>query len=64
MNISEFERNKPQGTYTAIMKAKAKYESVLKETVIMEDTDAVRVEMATVFLRDLKEIFQKFKAGK
>ena len=29
----------------------------------MEDTDAVRVEMARVFLRDLKEIFQKFKSG-
>ena len=53
MNPSEFER----------MKAKVKYETLLKETVIMEDTDAVRVEMARVFLRDLKEIFQKFKSG-
>ena len=62
-NVSEFERNKPRGTYTAIMKTKEKYETLLKETVIMEDTDAVRVEMARYFLRDLKEIFQKFKSG-
>ena len=62
-NVSEFERNKPRGTYAAIMKAKEKYETLLKETVIMEDTDSVRVEMARYFLRDLKEIFQKFKAG-
>ena len=63
MNPSEFERTKPTETYTAIMKTKEKYETLLRETVIMEDTDAVRVEMARVFLRDLKEIFQKFKSG-
>ena len=62
-NVSEFERTKPRATHTAIMKAKEKYETLLKETVIMEDTDAVRVEMARHFLKDLKEIFQKFKAG-
>ena len=62
-NLSEFERNKPRETYAAIMKVKKKYETLLKETVIMEDTDAVRVEMARHFLKDLKEIFQKFKAG-
>jgi hypothetical protein len=64
MNLSEFERTKPTETYKAIIKAKDKYETLLKETVIMEDTDAVRVEMARVFLRDLKEIFLKFKSGK
>ena len=62
-NVSEFETGKPRETYASIMKAKEKYETLLKETVIMEDTDAVRVEMARVFLRDLKEIFQKFKSG-
>ena len=62
-NVSEFERNKPRETYSAIMKVKEKYETLLKETVIMEDTDAVRVEMARHFLKDLKEIFQKFKSG-
>ncbi len=64
MNFSEFERTKPTETYKAIIKAKDKYETLLKETVIMEDTDAVRVEMSRVFLRDLKEIFLKFKSGK
>ena len=63
MNPSEFERTKPRETYAAIIKVKKKYETLLRETVIMEDTDAVRVEMARVFLRDLKEIFQKFKSG-
>ena len=63
MNASEFERTKPKKTYAAIMKAKVKYETLLKETVIMEDTDAVKVEMANAFLKDLKNIFQKFKAG-
>jgi len=63
MNVSEFERNKPRETYTAIIKVKEKYETLLKETVIMEDTDAVKVEMANAFLKDLKNIFQKFKAG-
>ena len=62
-NVSEFERNKPRETYKAIIKAKEKYETLLKETVIMEDTDAVRVEMSRCFLKDLKEIFQKFKSG-
>ena len=62
-NVSEFERNKPRGTYAAIMKVKEKYETLLKETVIMEDTDAVKVEMANAFLKDLRNIFQKFKAG-
>ena len=53
-NVSEFERNKPRATHAAIIKAKKKYETLLKETVIMEDTDAVRVEMARHFLKDLK----------
>tara|TARA_R110002020_G_scaffold19821_2_gene67996 strand:- start:565 stop:759 length:195 start_codon:yes stop_codon:yes gene_type:complete len=63
MNVSEFERNKPKETYKAIISAKVKYETLLKETVIMDDTDAVKVEMANVFLKDLKNIFQKFING-
>tara|TARA_R110002020_G_scaffold457984_1_gene675133 strand:- start:2229 stop:2423 length:195 start_codon:yes stop_codon:yes gene_type:complete len=63
MNVSEFERNKPRETYAAIIKVKEKYETLLKETVIMEDADAVKVEMANAFLKDLKNIFQKFKSG-
>ncbi len=63
MNFSEFERTKPTETYKAIIKAKDKYETLLKETVIMEEADAIKVEMANAFLKDLKNIFQKFKAG-
>ena len=63
MNPSEFERTKPTETYAAIMKAKVKYETLLQETVIMNDEDAVKVAMAGGFLKELKEIFQKFTAG-
>jgi hypothetical protein len=63
MNASEFERTKPTETYKAIIKVKEKYETLLKETVIMEEADAIKVEMANAFLKDLKNIFQKFKAG-
>ncbi len=63
MNINEFERTKPSETYNAIMKAKEKYETLLKETVIMENTDAVKVEMSNVFLRELREIMRLFKNG-
>tara|TARA_R100000458_G_C8192899_1_gene186043 strand:+ start:312 stop:506 length:195 start_codon:yes stop_codon:yes gene_type:complete len=63
MNPSEFERNKPTETYHAIMEVKEKYETLLKETVIMNSEDAVKVEMAGAFLKELKEIFQKFKNG-
>jgi hypothetical protein len=63
MNPSEFERTKPRETYAAIIKVKEKYETLLKETVIMEEADAIKVEMANAFLKDLKNIFQKFKAG-
>ncbi len=63
MNVSEFERNKPRETYKAIISAKEKYETLLKETVIMDNSDAVKVEMANVFLKELKNIFQKFTKG-
>ena len=49
MNVSEFERNKPRETYKAIISAKEKYETLLKETVIMDNSDAVKVEMANAF---------------
>tara|TARA_R110002012_G_scaffold255622_1_gene435672 strand:+ start:485 stop:661 length:177 start_codon:yes stop_codon:yes gene_type:complete len=57
MNVSE------QETYKAIISVKEKYETLLKETVIMEDADAVKVEMAGAFLKELKNIFQKFTNG-
>jgi hypothetical protein len=62
-NVSEFERNKPVETHRAIISTKEKYEKLVKDTVVMEDTDAVRVEMSRMFLNDLKNIFQKFVSG-
>jgi len=63
MNPSEFERTKPTKTYKAIIQTKEKYETLLKETVIMEETDAVKVEMASEFIKDLRKIFKKFVSG-
>tara|TARA_R110001592_G_scaffold189790_1_gene435351 strand:- start:93 stop:299 length:207 start_codon:yes stop_codon:yes gene_type:complete len=62
-NPSEFERNKPSETYKEIIEVKEKYETLLKETVIMEEADAIKVEMANRFLKDLKKIFEKFLSG-
>ena len=62
-NVSEFERSKPTETYKAIISAKIKYETLLKETVIMDEADAIKVEMANRFLKDLKKIFEKFLSG-
>ena len=63
MNISEFERSKPQETHACFMEIKDKYEALLKETVIMDESDAVKVEMTALFLKDLKEIYKKFLTG-
>ena len=62
-SVSEFERNKPKETHKAFEDARKKYEAVLRETTVMDDVDAARVEMASVFLRDLKEIYKKFLSG-
>ena len=40
MNPSEFERTKPRETHKSIMEAKEEYETLLKETFIMDDVDA------------------------
>ena len=45
------------------MEIKDKYEALLKETVIMDESDAVKVEMTALFLKDLKEIYKKFLTG-
>ena len=62
-NISEFERTKPKDTHKAFEETRKKYEAILRETTVMDDADAVRVEMASIFLRDLKEIYKKFLSG-
>ena len=62
-NISEFERNKPKETHKAFEDARKKYEAILRETTVMDDIDAVRAQMVSVFLKDLKEIYKKFLSG-
>ena len=62
-SVSEFERNKPKETHRAFEDARKKYEVVLRETTVMDDIDATRVEMASAFLKDLKEIYKKFLSG-
>ena len=64
MNISEFERSKPTQTHASILKAKEKYEEILKDTVIMTGEDSIRVQMASSILKDLKEIYLNFVSGK
>ena len=62
MNISEFERQKPRKTHRAITNLIKKYKKVIMETPIMDDEDAIRVEMAADFakeLENLKKIFEK-----
>lgn len=62
-NISEFERFKPKETHKAFEDARKKYESFLRETIVVDDADAARVEMTSIFLKDLKEIYKKFLSG-
>ena len=62
-SVSEFERNKPKETHKAFENVRKKYEALLRQTTVMDDVDAARVEMASIFLKDLKEIFNKFLSG-
>ena len=62
MNISEFERQKPRKTHRAITDLIKKYKEIIMDMPIMDDEDAVRVEMAADFakeLENLKKIFEK-----
>ena len=62
-NIYDFERTKPKDTNKAVEETRKKYEAILRETTVMDDLDASRVEMASIFLKDLKEIYKKFLTG-
>ena len=62
MNISEFERQKPRKTHRSITNLIKKYKKIIMEAPMMDDEDAVRVEMAADFtkeLEDLKKVFEK-----
>ena len=62
MNISEFERKKPRKTRQALVDLIKKYKKTVIDMPIMDDEDAVRVEMAADFVKELesfKKIFEK-----
>jgi hypothetical protein len=63
MNISEFERNKPKETYKIIAETTKKYENILKNTIVIDESDATKVMMAEEFLEDLNQIHKKFISG-
>ena len=63
MNISEFERGKPKKTMAYINKLIKKYKKIWRDDDIMDDYDAVKVEMAHDFERELQELKQIFKSG-
>ena len=64
MNISEFERNKPKKTMAYINKLIKKYKKIWRDDDIMDDYDAVKVEMAHDFELELQELKEIFKSGK
>ena len=62
MSISEFERNKPQKTRKTLVDLIQKYKKIANSLPIMDDEDAIKVEMSSDFakeLQNLKKIFEK-----
>ena len=63
MNISEFERKKPRKTHQAITNLIKKYKKIIMDMPIMDDEDAIRVEMAADFAKDLEKLKKTFEKG-
>ena len=63
MNISEFERKKPRKTRQAFVDLIKKYKKTVIDMPIMDDEDAVRVEMAADFIKDLENLKKIFEKG-
>jgi len=64
MNISEFERTKPQKTYKSINQAIDKYKTYISEMeVIMTNEDNAFVDAYTEILEDLTRIKKQFLKG-
>ena len=64
MNISEFERTKPQKTYKLIKQLINKYRDVILNVQIIEEEDCIKVEMAADFVKELEKVMKSFKNGK
>ena len=63
MNISEFERQKPRHTHKTINDLIKKYKKMVKDLPLMDDEDAIKVEMSADFLRELINIKKTFEKG-
>ena len=63
MNISEFERKKPRKTHQAITNLIKKYKKIIMDMPMMDDEDAVRVEMAADFAKELERLKKIFEKG-
>jgi len=62
MNISEFERRKPRETHRVLVDLTKKYKKIVTDMPIMDDEDAIKIEMAADFVKELanlKKIFEK-----
>jgi len=63
MNVSEFERTKPRKTYKTLRNLIKKYRKIVVEMPIMDDEDAVKVEMAADFIKELEKLKKIFEKG-
>ena len=63
MNISEFERRKPHKTHKTLSNLIKKYQKIVMEMPIMDDEDAIKVEMAADFLKELTNLQKLFEKG-
>jgi hypothetical protein len=63
MNISEFERRKPHKTHKTLSNLIKKYQKIVMEMPIMDDEDAIKVEMAADFSKELTNLQKLFEKG-
>jgi hypothetical protein len=63
MNISEFERQKPRKTHRTITNLIKKYKKIITDMPIMDDEDAIKVEMSADFLKELQNLKKIFEKG-
>jgi len=63
MNISEFERQKPRLTHKTINNLIKKYKKIVDNLPLMNDEDAIKVEMSADFLKELQNLKKIFEKG-
>jgi|TARA_R110000751_G_scaffold116214_1_gene215817 hypothetical protein len=63
MNISEFERRKPHKTHKTLNNLIKKYQKIVMDMPITDDEDAIKVEMAADFVKELTNLQKFFEKG-